>query len=80
MKKTEFIDGFADLHDDEEILRIDGFDEACIGWTDTWSGNNRPIRLVYDAVKIIQILMQQGMDEIIQHQTSRSKSYFSQIP
>ena len=63
MKKTEFIDGFADLHDDEEILRIDGFDEACIGWTDTWSGNNRPIRLVYDAVKIIQILMQQGMDE-----------------
>ena len=63
MKKTELIDGFADLHDDEEILRIDGFDEACIGWTDTWSGNNRPIRLVYDAVKIIQILMQQGMDE-----------------
>ena len=35
MKKTEFIDGFADLHDDEEILRIDGFDEACIGWTDS---------------------------------------------
>ena len=63
MKKTEFIDGFADLHDDEEILRIDGFDEACIGWTDTWSGNERPIRLVYDAVKIIQILMEQGMDE-----------------
>ena len=63
MKKTEFIDGFADLHDDEEILRIDGFDEACIGWTDTWSGNERPIRLVYDAVKIIEILMQQGMDE-----------------
>jgi len=63
MKKTEFIDGFGDLHDDEEILRIDGFDEACIGWTDTWSGNDRPIRLVYDAVKIIQILMQQGMDE-----------------
>ena len=63
MKKTEFIDGFADLHDDEEILRIDGFDEACIGWTDTWSGNERPIRLVYDAVRIIEILMQQGMDE-----------------
>ena len=59
MKKTEFIDGFADLHDDEEILRIDGFDEACIGWT----GNDRPIRLVYDAVKIIEILIQQGMDE-----------------
>ena len=34
-------------------------DEACIGWT----GNDRPIRLVYDAVKIIEILIQQGMDE-----------------
>ena len=63
MKKSEFIDGFADFYDDQEILRIDGFDEACIGWTDTWSGNDRPIRLVYDAVKIIEILMQQGMDE-----------------
>ena len=63
MKKTEFIDAFADLHEDETLIRMDGLDEACIGWTDTWSGNNRPIRLVYDAVKIIEILTKQGMDE-----------------
>ena len=63
MKKTEFINNFADLHDDEEILRIDGFDEACVGWTSSWSGNERPMRLVYDESKMIEILMQQGMDE-----------------
>ena len=62
MKKTEFIDNFADLHDDEEILRIDGFDEACVGWTSSWCGNERPMRLVYDESKMIEILMQQGMD------------------
>lgn len=63
MKKTEFIDKFADLHEDEKILRMDGFDEACIGWTGSWSGNERPIRLVYDENKIIEILIEQGMDE-----------------
>ena len=63
MKKTEFIDTFADLHDDEEILRIDGFDGACIGWTDSWNGNERPVRLVYDANKMLEILEKQGMDE-----------------
>ena len=62
MKKTEFIDSLADRHDDEEILRIDGFDEACIGWTNSWSGNERPMRLVYDENKMIEILMEQGMD------------------
>ena len=62
MKKTEFIDSLADRHDDEEILRIDGFDEACIGWTNSWSGNERPMRLVYDESKMIEILMEQGMD------------------
>ena len=35
MKHTEFIDAFADRHDDEEILRADGLDEACVGWTDS---------------------------------------------
>ena len=63
MKKAEFIDSFADLYDFETILRIDGFDEACIGWTDSWSGDERPMRLVYDQSKIIEILMEQGMEE-----------------
>ena len=62
MKKTEFIDTFADLHD-EEINRIDGFDGACIGWTDSWNGNERPVRLVYDANKMLEILEQEGMSE-----------------
>ena len=63
MKKAEFIDSFADLYDFETILRIDGFDEACIGWTDSWSGDERPMRLVYDQSKMIEILMEQGMEE-----------------
>ena len=63
MKKAEFIDSFADLYDFETILRIDGFDEACIGWTNSWSGDERPMRLVYDQSKMIEILMQQGMEE-----------------
>ena len=69
MKKAEFIDSFADLYDDETILRIDGFDEACIGWTDSWSGNERPMRLVYDHSKMIEILMEQGMegDEAVEY-------------
>ena len=58
MKHTEFIDAFADRHDDEEILRADGLDEACVGWTDSWNGNERNIRLVYDIGKVIAILQE----------------------
>ena len=58
MKRTEFIDAFADRHDDEEILRADGLDEACVGWTDSWNGNERNIRLVYDIKKVIDILQE----------------------
>ena len=58
MKRTEFIDAFADRHDDEEILRADGLDEACVGWTDSWNGNERNIRLVYDIGKVIDILQE----------------------
>ena len=63
MKKSEFIEEFANIHEDSEILRMDGLDEACIGWSDSWNGNERPMRLVYDANKIIEILMDEGMDE-----------------
>ncbi len=58
MKHTEFIDAFADRHDDEEILRADGLDEACVGWTDSWNENERNIRLVYDIAKVIDILQE----------------------
>lgn len=63
MKHTEFIDAFADRHDDEEIFRADGLDEACVGWTDSWNGNERNIRLVYDIAKVINILQERdGME------------------
>ena len=55
MKHTEFIDTFADRHEDEKILRADGLDEACIGWTDSWNGDERNIRLVYNAGQVIKI-------------------------
>ena len=58
MKHTEFIDTFADRHEDEKILRADGLDEACIGWTDSWNGDERNIRLVYDIGKVINILQE----------------------
>jgi hypothetical protein len=66
MKRTEFIDAFADRHEDEEILRADGLDEACVGWTDSWNGSgdeseftpSRTIRLIYDIGKVIDILQE----------------------
>ena len=58
MKHTEFIDAFADRNEDEEILRADGLDEACIGWTDSWNGDERNIRLVYDIGKVVNILQE----------------------
>ena len=70
MKHTEFIDAFADRHDDEEILRADGLDEACMGWSDSWNGNERNIRLVYDIAKVINILQERdGMtyEDAVEH-------------
>ena len=58
MKHTEFIDAFADRHDDEEIFRSEGHDEACIGWTDSWNGKERNIRLVYDIAKVVNIIQE----------------------
>ena len=58
MKHTEFINAFADRHEDEKILRADGLDEACIGWTDSWNGKERNIRLVYDIAKVINIIQE----------------------
>ena len=58
MNKTEIIDNFADRHYDEKILRADGLDEACIGWTNSWEGHNRNMRLVYDIGKVIGIFQE----------------------
>ena len=52
------IDEYCDAYDIEGVLTADGFEEAIIGIT-----NEEPIRAVYDAEKMLQILMGQGMDE-----------------
>ena len=57
--KTEWINAIADYFSDQEILRIDGFDNAVIGWTDSWVNGNRPVRLIYDAESVIEILINQ---------------------
>jgi hypothetical protein len=55
---------------DEEALLADGFDDCVIGYTDSWSGNARPMRVVYSTDKIIEQLMSEdGMsyDEAMEH-------------
>lgn len=46
---------------DPESVTADGFDAALIGWTDSWTGNSRTIRAVYDTMKVLAILIEQGM-------------------
>jgi len=58
MNKETIIDDFADRNYDEKILRATGLDEACIGWTDSWNGHNRNIRLVYDVGQVIKIFQE----------------------
>lgn len=45
----------------DELLKIDDFDDAIIGITDTWLPEPK---IVYDGQKIIDILMGQGMSDI----------------
>jgi len=45
---------------DEEIICADGFDEAIIGWTDSWTGKSRVPRSVYSVSKCVSILMDGG--------------------
>ena len=44
-----------------EMLKIDGFDDAIIGLTDSWLPEPK---LVYDGQKILEILMSQGMSDL----------------
>ncbi len=44
---------------DEEMLFADGFADAIIGWSDSWqSGGQRVPRVVYDAQKCVEIIME----------------------
>ena len=45
------------------MLKFDGFDEAIVGMTNCWDGNERVDRLVYSGNAILTILQNDGMSE-----------------
>lgn len=61
MTPKEILEHIDEFFGDEEILKFDDLDEALIGWTDSWSGNTRPVRLVYSHERCVQLFMDQGM-------------------
>jgi hypothetical protein len=44
----------------EDLLKIEGFDEAVIGTCMTWHGSMLVERIVYDGTKLIELLMSDG--------------------
>ena len=40
------------------MLKADGFDECILGIAEVWDGNERVHRIVYDALKIINVLIE----------------------
>jgi hypothetical protein len=57
-KKKDMLEIIIENYQDEEILKADGFDDAVIG-IDTDS-----MRLIYSIQKCIEVLKEEGMDEI----------------
>jgi hypothetical protein len=57
-KKKDMLEIIIENYQDEEILKADGFDNAVIG-IDTDS-----MRLIYSIQKCIEVLKEDGMDEI----------------
>ena len=57
-KKKDMLEIIIENYQDEEILKADGFDDAVIG-IDTNS-----MRLIYSVQKCIEVLKEDGMDEI----------------
>ena len=58
MAKKSKIDIFAERYPELELLKVDGFDDAVVGVELSTE------RVVYDADLMIDILMQEGMEEI----------------
>lgn len=61
-------DTIADI--DPEALFADGFDDCIVGYTDSWSGQSRPVRVVYSVDKIIDRIITDGgisYDEATEH-------------
>ena len=43
------------------MLKADGFDDCILGVAETWDGNERVHRIVYDGLLMINVLMKGGM-------------------
>ena len=53
-----------DFDELDDLLKIDGFDEAAIGTACIWRGNTREDVLVYSGDKMVDILMERdGMEQ-----------------
>jgi len=55
---------------DPEILTFHGFDDALIGYTDSWGPeNSRDLRAVYSYEKCITVLLDDGLsyEEAVEH-------------
>ncbi len=39
------------------MLKADGFDDCILGIAEVWDGNKRFHRIVYDALKMVEVLM-----------------------
>jgi hypothetical protein len=54
---------------DPHAITADGFDDALIGWSDSWSGTKRVTRAVYAVDKVIAILVEQGLstEDALEH-------------
>lgn len=50
---------------DEAVIRLEGLDDALVGWANPWDTSGiTPTRLIYSAAKCIKIMMDnQGLSE-----------------
>lgn len=58
MTKEELLEVYQDVVGDVEILTADGFDDAIVGL------DSRSFRVIYDVDIMVNILMEQGMEEM----------------
>ena len=46
------------------MIKADGFDDCIIGFADVWDGDERVVRIIYDAMRMVHVLMDRdGMTE-----------------
>jgi hypothetical protein len=55
----EQVEQLAEL--EPEAITVDGYDDALVGWTDSWQGHERLVRAVYSVEKILATMKSQGM-------------------